>query len=85
MTQGAGAMKDAKLTLRLPAEELEFVKKYAREHRLTLTALVHRFFLELQRTQADEVPRSLTAIAGLVPSEVDVRDEYARHRQRKHR
>ena len=78
-------MNDAKLTIRLPASELEFAKAYAREHRLTVTALVQRFLQQLRGTPNPDVPRSLADIAGLVPPEVDARAEYVASRQEKHR
>ena len=78
-------MKNAKLTIRLPAGELDFAKAYAREHDMTLTALVHRFFSQLRRSQDTDIPRSLEAITGLIPPDVDTRDEYVTHLQRKHR
>ena len=78
-------MKDAKLTIRLPAGELDFAKAYAREHNMTLTALVHRFFSQLRKSRNADIPRSLEAITGLIPPDVDARDEYAAHLQGKHR
>jgi hypothetical protein len=78
-------MHDAKLTIRLPTDELQFAKAYAREHRLTVTALIQRFLQQLRVTQAAGVPPSLDGIAGLVPPDVDARAEYVAGRQERHR
>ena len=77
-------MKNAKLTVRLAADELQFAKAYAREHHMTLTALIHRFFSRLQRAQNADVPASLEGIAGLVPADADAREERAAHLMEKH-
>jgi len=52
---------------------------------MTLTALIHRFFSQLRKSQDPDVPRSLEAITGLIPPDVNARDEYAAHLQDKHR
>ena len=78
-------MNNAKLTIRLPASELDFAKAYAREHDMTLTALVHRFFSQLRKSQNADIPRSLEKITGLIPPDVNAKDEYATHLQGKHR
>jgi len=78
-------MNDAKLTVRLPVGDLDFAKAYAREHGMTLTALVHRFFSQLRESQDSDIPRSLETITGLIPPDVNARDEYAAHLQDKHR
>ena len=78
-------MNDAKLTVRLPSGDLDFARAYAREHGMTLTSLILRFFSQLRRAQGADVPRSLEAITGLIPPDVNARDEYAAHLEGKHR
>ena len=72
-------MESTKLTIRLPKDELEMVKAYAHEHDMTLTSLVRRYFSRLRTSRQQEVPGSLETIAGLVPPNVDARDEHASH------
>jgi hypothetical protein len=69
-------MNDAKMTIRLPAAELEFAKSYARRSGVSLTALISRYLVRLQSVTAGQVPGEIKAIAGIVPSKVDARAEY---------
>ncbi len=78
-------MKSAKLTIRLEVDELEFARTYAREHHISLTALVHRFFSQLRRAQDAGVPAGLEGIAGLVPPDTDAREEHVARLLEKHR
>ena len=78
-------MKDAKLTIRLEVDELEFAKAYAREHHMSLTALVHRFFSQLRRARDTGIPAGLEGISGLVPPDTDAREEHVAHLLEKHR
>ena len=78
-------MNSAKLTIRLPAEELEFAKTYARDHGVSLTALVHRYFARLRAAQSPEVPVEVAPIIGLIPPAARVREEHATYLEKKHR
>lgn len=75
-----------KLTVRLPEENVEFVKRYAVEHGLTVTDLLDRYLTRLRRSRA---PRRLhpdvEKISGLVPSDVDAEALYHQHLIEKHR
>jgi hypothetical protein len=72
-------MNNAKLTVRLPEQDLDFVREYARSHGMTLAALVHRFISQLRRSRMSGPTRDLAPITGLIPSDVDARDEFAGH------
>ena len=69
-------MEDVRMTIRLPAVEIEFAKSYAREHGLTLADLVRRYFQLLQKSQQQEMPLEVSMIAGIIPPHIDARDEY---------
>jgi hypothetical protein len=78
-------MNDARMTIRLPADELAFAKAYAKNHGLTLTGLVHHYFDTLARTeQGGDIPAEVTEIAGTVPPDLDARDQYYAAALRKH-
>lgn len=44
-------METAKLTVRLPKQNLEFAERYARAHRITVTKLVDQFFRGLRNRE----------------------------------
>jgi hypothetical protein len=73
-----------KLTIRLPRQDVEFVKEYARTHGLTVTEVIDR---QLRRMRAleDYTPSpALEEITGLIPPDIDVLEEYRLHLLRKH-
>ncbi len=77
-------MNDARMTIRLPVDELVFAKAYAKEHGLTLTGLVHHYFATLAKKEKVNIPPEVAEIAGTVPVDVDARDVYAVDTLRKH-
>ena len=77
-------MNDARMTIRLPAEQLDFVRTYAEEHGLTLTGLVRHYFQTLQEKEKGRMPPEVEEIAGTVPADVDARGEYHADMLRKH-
>ena len=48
-------METAKLTVRLPKADIEFAKRYARAHHLTLTELIDRHFRRLRSQEESEI------------------------------
>lgn len=77
-------METAKLTVRLPKGDLDFAKRYAEAHRITVTELIDRYLRSLQ-TGTRSIHQEVERIAGLIPPEVDARAEYREHSRRKHR
>ncbi len=78
-------MTIAKLTVRLPKAHIEFAKRYARAHRLTLTELIDRHFRRLRSQEEGEIHPEVERISGLVPADVDAQAEYHDQLLRKHR
>ena len=78
-------MDTAKLTVRLPKADIEFAKRYARAHRLTLTELIDRHFRRLCSQEDGEIHPDVERISGLVPADVDAEAEYHEHLLKKHR
>ena len=76
-------MNDAKMTIRLPASDLEFAKSYAQRSGFSLTSLISRYLTRLQSSTKGEIPEEINTITGLVPPKVDARKEYHAHRTRK--
>lgn len=78
-------MATAKLTVRLPKEDIEFAKQYARAHGLTLTELIDRHFRHLRNQMDSEIHPEVEQISGLVPAHVNTEGaEYHEHLLKKH-
>ena len=78
-------MATAKLTVRLPKEEIEFAKQYAQEHRVTVAELFDRYLRRLQDASGAAIHPAVEKISGLVPADVDAREVYLEHLVSKHR
>ncbi len=72
-------METAKLTVRLPKDDIEFAKRYARAHRITLTDLINRHFRHLRFREKSEIHPDVEKISGLVPADVDAKSSYIEH------
>ncbi len=77
-------MNTARLTVRLPPAELGFAKGYAKEHGISLTALILRYFERLKQTEAQDIPKEVMPIAGIIPKKTSVKSEYIAHIENKH-
>ena len=78
-------MNTARLTVRLPPAELGFAKGYAKEHGISLTALILRYFERLKQNEAQDIPEEVMPIAGIIPENTSVRSEYITHIENKHK
>ncbi len=73
-----------KLTIRLPREDVAFAKSYAQAHGVSVTEFIDRY-LRRMRSLEDRAPvPEVEAISGLVPSDIDVNEEYRGHLLEKH-
>jgi hypothetical protein len=78
-------MDKTERTVRLPESEAQFLEAYATEHAMTLTELLVRYAHRLHTvSQLTPHPRNLK-LTGRVPADADVREEYRRHIESKHR
>ena len=59
-------MDTAKLTVRLPKNDLEFAKRYAQAHRMTVTELIGRYLRWLQ-AGVGVIHPEVERISGLIP------------------
>ncbi len=76
-------METAKLTIRLPKADIEFAKRYARAHQISLTELVNRQLSRL-RGHDSEIHPEVESISGLVPLHIDAEEEYHEYLLAKH-
>lgn len=75
-----------KLTVRLPEENVEFVKRYATEHGLTVTDVLDRYLTRLRESPGPSgVHPAVERISGLIPADMDAEAAYHEHLVEKHR
>lgn len=74
----------AKLTIRLPKEDIEFAKRYAREHGMTVTEVIDRYLRRMKTLEQHPVSSELEFITGLVPADVEGEELYRKHLLDKH-
>lgn len=75
-----------KLTVRLAGDNLDFVKRYAADHGLTVTDVLDRYLTRLRKGgEKRPLHPSVKAISGLIPADVDARALYHEHLVEKHR
>lgn len=77
-------METSKLTVRLPTKDLKFAKEYAKNHGLSLTELIDRYFENLQKSTHGQLHPEIQKITGLMPQSADIRGEYLKYIQGKH-
>lgn len=73
-----------KLTIRLPKQDVAFAKAYAKAHGISVTEVIDRYLRRMQALSRHSPAPELDVITGLVPGNVDAREEYRRHLQEKH-
>ena len=64
-------MGTRKLTIHLPEEEIEFAKRYAARHGLTITQLIDRYLRRLQRQEEGPLHPDIVRFSGIIPSEAE--------------
>jgi hypothetical protein len=74
-----------KLTVRLPRQDVEFAKSYAKAHGLTVTEVIDRYLRRMRALEEQEPSPELDFLTGLVPADIDAENEYRRHVENKHR
>lgn len=73
-----------KLTIRLPLQDVEFAKSYARAHGFSVTEMIDRYLRRMRALENHSPRPELEAITGLVPGNVDAEAEYRHHQLGKH-
>ena len=72
-----------KLTIRLPREDVDFAKSYAKAHGMSVTEIIDRHLRAL-RSQEQPLSPELTRIKGLIPADVNAQELYKNHLFAKH-
>ena len=75
-------MRKTKLTVRVPQELLENVKRYATEHNTTLTSLIEAYLRRIPSQQPLENAPIVRRLSGTLSPEVTIQD-YRQHLEEK--
>ncbi|WP_018952315.1 MULTISPECIES: DUF6364 family protein [unclassified Thioalkalivibrio] len=74
-----------KVTVRLPKQDVEFAKSYAKAHGITMTEVIDRHLRRLRALERHAPSAELDAITGLLPPDLDAEQAYRDHLLEKHR
>lgn len=74
-----------KITIRLPKQDVEFAKVYAKAHGLSMTEVIDRHLRRLRALERHTPSAELDAITGLLPADLDAEQAYRDHLVDKHR
>ncbi|WP_019612421.1 DUF6364 family protein [Thioalkalivibrio sp. AKL7] len=73
-----------KVTVRLPKQDVEFAKAYAKAHGMSMTEVIDRHLRRLRALERHAPSAELEAITGLIPADVDAEQAYHDHLRDKH-
>ncbi|MCG6658053.1 hypothetical protein HOP52_09830 [Halomonas campisalis] len=73
-----------KVTIRLPKQDVEFAKAYAKAHGISMTEVIDRHLRRLRELERHTPSAELDAITGLLPSDLDAERVYREHLVEKH-
>ena len=74
------ALETTKLTIRLPVEDVDFVKRYAKANGLSVTEVIYRYLRRMRMLDSEARPTALDEITGLLPADMDVEAEMRERR-----
>ena len=74
-----------KITIRLPRQDVEFAKAYAKAHGISMTEVIDRHLRRLRDLGEHGPSAELDAITGLLPEDLDAEQAYRQHLADKHR
>ena len=77
-------METQKLTVRLPVDDIAFLKGYAHHSGITVTEALRRYVYRLKESERLDIHPDVARLAGLIPADIDARAEYAAHLEEKY-
>lgn len=66
------AAETTKLTIRLPKAQVEFAKRYAKRHGVTVTEVIARYLHALQTAGVEELSPETLRMAGILSPDLDI-------------
>ena len=61
-------METQKLTVRLPVDDIAYLKGYARHSGITVTEALHRYVYRLRELEREDIHPEVSHMAGLAPA-----------------
>jgi len=77
-------MTTKKLQVELPAEDVEFMEAYAKEHGKSVADVLAQYIQRLKSRQSQDLHPEVKKITGVLPPDLDVKSEYHQHIVDKH-
>jgi macrodomain Ter protein organizer (MatP/YcbG family) len=77
-------MQTVRLTVDLDKAEIDFLKKYARNHGKTISEIINQFITGLKGETQPEIHPEIEKITGILPEDIDFREEYSQYILQKH-
>lgn len=78
-------METMSFTIELPKTEATFLKDYARRHRITISQLMDYLIEQLQQSEEYVLHPDIQKFSGIVPGDVDAKQEYYEYLEEKYR
>lgn len=78
------AIETSRLTIRLPVENVVFVKRYAKADGLSVTEVIDRYLRRMRLLDNEAPPAALDEITGLLPADIDAEAEIGKRWSSRH-
>ncbi|MGB7755249.1 MAG: DUF6364 family protein [Salinisphaera sp.] len=78
------AIETSQLTIRLPVEDVDFVKRYAKANGLSVTEVIDRYLRRMRLLSSEAPQAALDEITGLLPADMDADAEMRERLSIKH-
>jgi hypothetical protein len=72
------------LNISLPKTDIDFLQQYAQQQNLTVSEVIAQWTQRLQAREKLPLHPALAAITGILPANLEVRDDYYQQIWRKH-
>lgn len=72
------------LTIQLPINEIEFLQRYTEKHKITISELINCYARYLQESPKSKFHPDIGKITGIIPENIDIKEEYYKHSIEKH-
>lgn len=78
-------MQTMSLTIELPKMDVIFLKEYAIRHNMTISKVVDDLIQQFQRSEEYVLHPDIQKLSGIVPADVDAKQEYYDYLEEKYR